>query len=44
VWLAQFQQRQFLSLLNANQGDVRALINDVRAETATMRQRILARS
>ncbi|MEZ5995416.1 MAG: ABC transporter substrate-binding protein [Hyphomonadaceae bacterium] len=44
VWLAQFQQRQFLSALNDNQGDIRALISDVRQQTSLMRQRILARS
>lgn len=44
VWLGQIQQRQFLAQLDQNNGDVRALINDVRGRTATMRQRILARS
>lgn len=44
VWLGQIQQRQFLAQLDDNNGDVRALINDVRGRTATMRQRVLARS
>jgi phospholipid transport system substrate-binding protein len=44
VWLAQVQQRQFLAQLDTNRGDLRALITDIRARTASMRQRILARS
>lgn len=44
VWLGQFQQRQFLAELDRNRGDVRALIADIRTRTASMRQRILARS
>lgn len=40
VWLAQFQQRQFLSILNTNRGDVRALMSDVRTQTASLRQRV----
>lgn len=40
IWLAQFQQRQFLSFLNANRGDIRALINDVRTQTASIRERV----
>lgn len=44
VWLGQIQQRQFLAQLDDNNGDVRALITDVRGRTATMRQRVLARS
>lgn len=44
VWLGQIQQRQFLAQLDENNGDVRALINDVRGRTTTMRERITARS
>ena len=44
VWLGQIQQRQFLAQLEASRGDSRALINDVRGRTASMRQRIMARS
>ena len=44
VWLGQIQQRQFLAQLDENNGDVRALIGDLRGRTATMRQRVLARS
>ncbi len=44
VWLGQIQQRQFLAQLDQNNGDVRALISDVRGRTSAMRQRILARS
>jgi ABC-type transporter MlaC component len=40
VWLAQLQQRQFLSILNANRGDIRALISDVRTQTASIRERV----
>jgi len=44
VWLAQIQQRQFLSQLDTNRGNIRALIADVRQRTETMRRRVLARS
>lgn len=44
VWLGQIQQRQFLAQLDQNNGDIRALITDLRGRTAAMRQRILARS
>jgi phospholipid transport system substrate-binding protein len=44
VWLGQIQQRQFLAQLDDNNGDVRALISDLRGRTAAMRQRIMARS
>lgn len=44
VWLGQIQQRQFLAQLDQNNGDMRALIADVRGRTTTMRQRVLARS
>ncbi len=44
VWLGQIQQRQFLAQLDSNNGNIRALISDLRGRTATMRQRILARS
>jgi phospholipid transport system substrate-binding protein len=44
IWLAQQQQRDFLSRLDRSQGDIRALIASVRQATATMRQRIRARA
>ncbi|MBL8551556.1 MAG: ABC transporter substrate-binding protein [Hyphomonadaceae bacterium] len=44
IWLAQQQQRDFLSQLDRNRGDIRALIASVRQTTAEMRQRIRARS
>jgi phospholipid transport system substrate-binding protein len=44
VWLGQIQQRQFLAQLDENNGNMRALINDLRDRTETMRRRILARS
>lgn len=37
VWLGQIQQRQFLSQLDDNNGNVRALINDLRGRTTAMR-------
>lgn len=44
VWLGQIQQRQFLAQLDANNGNVRALINDLRGRTTAMRDRAPARS
>lgn len=44
IWLAQQQQADFLARLDRSNGNVRSLIADVRGQTATMRQRILARS
>ena len=44
VWLAQFQQRQFLAQLDRNQGDIRALMNDIRTRTASLRERAVART
>lgn len=44
IWLAQQQQRDFLAQLDRNNGDIRALMSEVRTITASMRQRILARS
>ncbi|HVY85369.1 MAG TPA: ABC transporter substrate-binding protein [Caulobacterales bacterium] len=38
IWLAQQQQRDFLAFLDTNHGDVQALINHVRTNTAQMRQ------
>jgi phospholipid transport system substrate-binding protein len=37
VWLGQIQQRQFLAQLDDNNGNVRALINDLRGRTTAMR-------
>ncbi len=44
IWLAQQQQRDFLAQLDRNNGDVRALMQNVRQTTATLRQRIRART
>lgn len=44
IWLAQQQQADFLARLDRNNGNIRTLIADVRGQTASMRQRILARS
>jgi phospholipid transport system substrate-binding protein len=44
IWLAQQQQRDFLAQLDRNNGNIRALINNVRASTTEMRQRIRTRS
>lgn len=43
IWLAQQQQRDFLAALDRNNGDIRALMSDVRDLTGSMRQRIVAR-
>ncbi len=43
IWLAQQQQRDFLAALDRNNGDIRALITDVRGLTTTLHQRIAAR-
>jgi len=44
IWLAQQQQREFLAQLDRSNGDIRALMGDIREMTASMRQRVLARS
>jgi phospholipid transport system substrate-binding protein len=44
IWLAQQQQRDFLAELDSSDGDIRALMTDIRSSTASMRQRVLARS
>jgi phospholipid transport system substrate-binding protein len=44
IWLAQQQQRDFLAELDRNNGDIRALMTNLRGATASMRQRIVARS
>lgn len=44
IWLAQQQQAEFLAVLGRNNGNIRALIAQIRQSTATMRQRIAARS
>lgn len=44
IWLAQVQQGEFLAVLDRNRGDIRALIADLRSQTASMRQRAVARS
>jgi len=44
IWLAQQQQNEFLAVLGRNNGDIRALMANLRQLTASMRQRILARN
>lgn len=44
IWLAQQQQSEFLAVLGRNNGDIRALMANLRQLTASMRQRILARN
>lgn len=44
IWLAQQQQRDFLAQLDRNNGDIRALMANLRQVTASMRERIVARS
>jgi phospholipid transport system substrate-binding protein len=44
IWLAQQQQRDFLAQLDRNNGDIRALMTTIRGQTASMRDRVLARS
>lgn len=44
IWLAQQQQGEFLSRLDRNNGDVRALVADIRQRTASIRERVAARS
>lgn len=44
IWLAQQQQRDFLAQLDSNNGDIRALMANIRGLTASMRQRVVARS
>ncbi|MGE0595074.1 MAG: phospholipid-binding protein MlaC [Hyphomonadaceae bacterium] len=43
IWLAQQQQRDFLAALDRNGGDIQALMSDIRNQTSSMRQRIMAR-
>lgn len=44
IWLAQQQQGEFLSRLERNNGDIRALVTDIRQRTASIRERVAARS
>jgi phospholipid transport system substrate-binding protein len=44
IWLAQQQQRDFLAQLDRNSGDIRALITTIRGQTASMRERMMARN
>ena len=44
IWLAQQQQSEFLAVLGRNNGNIRALMSDLRDRTNTMRQGIPARS
>jgi phospholipid transport system substrate-binding protein len=44
IWLAQQQQNEFLAVLGRNNGDIRSLMTNLRQLTASMRQRIMARS
>ena len=43
IWLAQQQQAEFIAVLGRNNGDIRTLAANVRGQTASMRQRVLAR-
>jgi ABC-type transporter MlaC component len=44
IWLAQQQQRDFLAALDRSNGDLRALITDVRQITTSMRSRVVSRT
>lgn len=44
IWLAQQQQRDFLAALDRNNGDIRGLMADLQQVTASMRERVVARS
>jgi phospholipid transport system substrate-binding protein len=44
IWLAQQQQRDFLAQLDRNNGDIRALMTELRSLTASLRQRVVARN
>jgi phospholipid transport system substrate-binding protein len=44
IWLAQAQQLDFLASLDANHGDIRALIAHVQQTTASLHQHALARN
>jgi phospholipid transport system substrate-binding protein len=44
IWLAQQQQRDFLAALDRNNGDIPALMRSLREQTASMRDRVMARS
>lgn len=40
IWLAQQQQGEFLAFLDRNNGNVRALADDIRQRTASIRERV----
>ncbi|MGQ0533727.1 MAG: MlaC/ttg2D family ABC transporter substrate-binding protein [Caulobacteraceae bacterium] len=44
IWLGAQQQLDFLAILDRNNGDIQALMTVLRGQTASMRQRIVARS
>lgn len=44
IWLAQQQQRDFLAQLDRSNGDIRALISNIRGLTASMREQVMARN
>jgi len=44
IWLGAQQQMDFLAILDSNDGDLQALMTRLRGQTASMRQRIVARS
>jgi hypothetical protein len=44
IWLAQQQQRDFLAQLDRNNGDIPGLMSSIRELTASMRDRVMARS
>lgn len=44
IWLGAQQQLDFMAVLDQNNGDIQSLITRLRGQTASMRQRIVARS
>lgn len=44
IWLAQQQQGEFLAALDRNNGDIRALMTEIRGQTAALRQGLMART
>lgn len=44
IWMAQQQQRDFLAALDRSNGNIQALITQIRGQTAAMRDRVLART
>lgn len=44
IWLAQQQRLEFLAALDRNNGDIRALMTLIRAQTTMLRNRVVARN